>query len=63
MERCIQLKFFLDDGDEDVDRHGDPDLRFHRILGCAVETLDVQMLLDPLERLGDILPIGTAPRK
>jgi len=33
---------------------GDPDLRFHRILGRTVELLDAQMLLDPLEEQFDL---------
>src|SRR3989344_1479335 len=44
------METLLDDGDEDIDRHGDPDLRLHRILGSAVEILDTQMLLDPFEK-------------
>ena len=39
----------LDDGHEHVDRDSDPYLAFDRILGCPEETLDAQMLLDPLE--------------
>ena len=43
------MKALLDDGNQDVDRHGDPDLAFHRVLACPVERFDSQMLLDPFE--------------
>ena len=43
------MKLLLDDGDEHVGGHGAPDLRFHRVLAGAQETLDAQMLPDPLE--------------
>ena len=39
----------FDDGNEDVDRHGDPDLRFDGVFGGAEERLDAQVLLDPFE--------------
>jgi hypothetical protein len=35
--------------DEYVGGHCNPDLRFHRVLALAEETLDSQMLLDPFE--------------
>ena len=38
----------LDDGDKDVDRYCDPDLRPYGILGGAIETFDTKMLLDPI---------------
>ena len=40
---------FFDDGDEAVDRDGNPNLRLHRGFRGAVELLEPQMLLDPLE--------------
>ena len=43
------MKSFLDDGDQDIDRHGDPDLCLHGIFGGAIEALDAQVLLDPFE--------------
>ena len=46
--RTVQA--FLDDGDEDVDGHGDPDLRLHCVLGCAEERLDAKVLFDPFEK-------------
>ena len=36
----------LDDGDEDVDRDGDPNLGLHGIFGCPEETFGAQMLFD-----------------
>ncbi len=38
----------FDDGNEDVDRDGDPDLRLYRILGSSEERLDPLVLLDSL---------------
>ena len=43
------MEAFLEDGDEDVDAHGDPNLGLHGILRGAVERLDAQVLLDPFE--------------
>ena len=48
------MKALFDDGNEDVDRDGDPDLRFHRIFRCAVEPLDTKMLFDPFEEEFDL---------
>lgn len=42
-------QFLFHDGHEHVDTDGDPDLRLHGIVACAVESFDSQMLLDPLE--------------
>ena len=52
----------LDDGDEDVDRDGNPDLRLHRVLRRAVELLDPKMLLDPLEEEFRHLPAAFVER-
>jgi hypothetical protein len=38
-------------------------LRFHGVVRRAVEFLDPEMLLDPFERVGDILPINITPPK
>lgn len=38
-----------DDGDQDVDRHSNPDLSCDGVFGGAVEGFDTQMLLDPAE--------------
>jgi hypothetical protein len=63
VEGGVQGETLLDDGDQDVDGNRDPDLRFHGIVRRAVEFLDPEMLLDPFERVGDILPINTRPPK
>jgi hypothetical protein len=52
------MKLLLDDGDEHVGGDGAPDLRLHRVLAGAQETLDAQVLLDPLEERGAILPVN-----
>ena len=43
------MKLLLDDSDQDIDAHGDPELGLHRIFRGAVERLDPQVLLDPFE--------------
>ena len=43
------MKTFLGDGDQQIRRYGNPDLRLHRVLAGAKEDLDTQMLLDPFE--------------
>ena len=50
----LGFQSLFDDGDEHVDRDGDPDLRLHGVLGCAEELLDPQMLLDPFEEQLDL---------
>ena len=52
------MKLLLDDSDQHVGGHGAPDLRLHRVLAGAQETLDAQVLLDPFEQLGGILPVN-----
>ncbi len=49
VERGVQVEAFLDDGDQDVDRDGDPNLRLDRIFRRPKEPLDPKMLFDPLE--------------
>jgi hypothetical protein len=49
MKRSIQIEAFLDDRHQHVDRDSGPDLGFDGVLGGAEETLDAQVLLDPLE--------------
>ena len=49
MQGHVQAKLLLDDCYQDIDADGDPDLRPHSVLGGAVEALDAQVLLDPLE--------------
>ena len=48
----------LDDGDQHVGGDCDPDLRLHGVLAGAEEGLDAQVLLDPLEERGAILPVN-----
>src|SRR5258708_33709960 len=48
------MELLFDDGDEHVDRDGDPDLGLHSVLGGAEETLDTEMLLDPFEKQFDL---------
>ena len=43
------MKFLFNNGNQHVRGDGAPDLRLHRILAVADETLDAQMLLDPFE--------------
>ena len=54
MQRDIEIKPLLDDGDEHIDRDGDPDLALDRVLRGAEETLDAKMLLDPLKEQFDL---------
>ena len=58
LENCVEADLqgepFSDDGDEDVDRDRDPDLCAYGVLRCAVESLDAQVLLDPLEEELDL---------
>jgi len=46
-ERTCNL--FLDDGNQQVDRDGDPYLGFDSVLASSEEDLDAQALLDPFE--------------
>ena len=50
VERRVEGEALLDDGDEHIHGHGDPDLQLHGVLGRAVEPLDTKMLLDSLEK-------------
>lgn len=45
---------FLDDGDQQIGRDCDPDLRLDGILTGAEERLDAQVLLDPVEEQLDL---------
>jgi hypothetical protein len=56
----IKMQTFLRDGDQQVGRYGNPYLRLHRVLAGAKEHLDAQVLLDPFEQPGDILPINVS---
>ena len=50
----MQAKPLPDDGHQHVNGDGDPNLRFDRILGGAIEGLDSKMLLDPFEKQFDL---------
>ena len=49
VEACVEIQSFLDNGHQDIDRNGDPDLGFDGVFGSAVELLDAKVLLDPLK--------------
>jgi len=63
VEADLDAEPFAHDGHQHVNRDGDPDLGFDGVLAGAVEGLDAQMLLDPFEQQGDILPINIVPMK
>ena len=48
------MESLLDNGHQHIHRYGNPDLRLHGILGRAIELLDTQVLLDPLEKQFDL---------
>lgn len=48
------MKFLLDNGNQNVSRHGAPDLRLDGVLAVAQELLDSQVLLDPFEEQFDL---------
>jgi len=48
------LQLLLDDGNEHVDGHGAPNLRFDCVLTGAQKLLDAQVLLDPFEEQLDL---------
>ena len=50
----FELQFLFDDGHEHVDTDRDPHLSLHGVVGRAVESLDPQMLFDPLEEQLDL---------
>jgi len=45
----VQFEAFFHDGNQHVNRDGDPDLGFDRVFRCAVKGFDTQVLLDPFE--------------
>jgi len=45
---------FPGDGDQQIGRHGDPYLTFHRVLRTAKELVNPKMLFDPLEEQLDL---------
>src|SRR5579885_39476 len=54
VERGTAAVAFFDDCNQHVDRDGDPDLGFDRVLRGSKEGLDAQVLLDPLEEQLDL---------
>jgi len=52
------MKFFFHDGDQNVNAHGDPDLRLHGVVAGAVESFDPQVLFDPAEEQLDLPALG-----
>jgi hypothetical protein len=59
----LQAEPFANDGDQNVGADGDPDLGFDGVFAGSVKRLDAQMLLDPFEQQGDILPINVVQMK
>ena len=49
MQRSGQIQRLLEDRDEHIDRHSDPDLGFDDVLRSAEEVFVTQMLLDPFK--------------
>jgi len=54
VERDRQRQFLLDDGRQDINRDGHPDLYLHRIFGGSVKCLDPEVLFDPAEEQLDL---------
>ena len=48
------MKLLFDNGNQHVSGEGASDLRIHRIFADVDETLDAQILLDPLEEQFDL---------
>ncbi len=48
------MQTFFENGDEQGNRDGAPDLGAHRVLARAVKSFDAQMLLDPFEEQFDL---------
>jgi hypothetical protein len=53
-EAPFELQFLAEDGHQDINAHGDPHLGLHRVDRVAVERLDPEVLLDPLEEQFDL---------
>src|ERR1035441_9428720 len=49
-----QSQLLVDDGDEQVSRHRDPDLGFHRIGAGSKKMFDAQVAFDPAEEKFDL---------
>jgi hypothetical protein len=53
-ETAIKVQTFPDNGDEQINRDGGPDLSFDGIFGGAVERFNSEMLFDPTEEQFDL---------
>ena len=51
-------ELFADDGNQDINADGNPDLGLDCVFGVAIETFDVEVLFDPFEEEFDS-PAGT----
>lgn len=49
-QTALDSQFLLEDGHQDINRDGDPDLGLHSVLGGPVKSLDPKILLDPFEK-------------
>ena len=58
VKRVLETELFFENGDEQIDGHGYPDLNLHAVGRSPKETLDAQVLLDPFEKKLD-LPSAT----
>ena len=54
----MEFQSFLDDCDQHIGSDGTPDLASHGVLTGSQKAFDAQVLLDPFEQQGDILPIN-----
>ena len=49
-----EVQLLLDDGNENINADGDPDLGLHRVFRGTIERLDSEVLLDPSEEEFDL---------
>ena len=49
VQRSGQLEFLVQDGNEQIDAHRDPDLSLHCVGRSTEEVFDAQVLFDPAE--------------
>ena len=61
VEAGVEIEAHFEDGHQQIDRHGDPDMRFDGVLGTAIEALDAQVRLDPLEEQLDLPAVFVEP--
>lgn len=52
--RLVKTESLIENGNHQVNAHGDPDLGFHGVLREPVEGFDSQVLLDPFEKEFDL---------